>query len=87
MAILPEFRKQRQGSFEFEVSLGYAATSRLAVTTVNKLVSNKQDAHQSSYAAPCRMPEQCAEVPRFNARCQRVEGEKGKEQNATSTVE
>lgn len=87
MAILPEFRKQRQGSFEFEVSLGYAATSRLAVTTVNKPVSNKQDAHQSSYAAPCRMPEQCAEVPRFNARCQRVEGEKGKEQNATSTVE
>lgn len=58
--MLSEFRKQRQGNFEFEASLGYTATTRLAVRHAEQNpASNKQDASQSLYAAPCRMPEQC----------------------------
>lgn len=79
MPILSEFRKQRQGNFEFEASLGYTATPRLAVIhTEQNPASNKQDASQSLYAVPCRMSEQCPWV-------QHLVPEAGREENQEHT--
>lgn len=86
MPILSEFRKQRQGNFEFEASLEYTATSRLAV------IHSKQNPAPNTKMLVRACMQFCAEglssvLRSLGSWPQRVEGKKTKSTCTTSTVE